>query len=292
MSNTKIKCGIIHLDKRQLEMVELHRDQLSDKVGSYGIYPEEFSKVWEEDPDAVALATGILTGCGVPGSGCMAWCRKDGSKWILEKTEGQLGATLKMAGLDHLIFTGKSCSDVNILISNDSVEFQDGIDAEDIWNRLLDMRPDRESVVAYMDHDGVREDTCFTIGSPKLSENIRKKGVQSVILTGHGAIEAACPDKLIDLIIKMSQGYAQGNFDPIVSGRKNPARYLSLNHFASNQEAVSEFPASCIGLGWETGYLGQDVEQLAAKVWAAVTGDSITKELVAEIISQAEGRMG
>ncbi len=154
------------------------------------------------------------------------------------------------------------------------------------------MRPDRESVIAYMDHDGVREDTCFTIGSPELSENIREKGVQSVILTGHGAVEVACPDKLIELIIKMSHGYAQRTLGSAASGRKNPARYLSLNHFASNRDGAPEFPAACIGLGWERGYLGQDVEQMAAEVWAAVTGDPITKELVAEIISQAEGRVG
>lgn len=297
MSGSLVRCMIVDLEKKEVSFLTWARNLLSDGLGTYGIYAAELRSVWQEDPDAIALATGPLTGTAVPGAGGMSWCKKGQNGFRLEHTEGRLGAALRCVPADHLVMKGTCSEPTDLVIGERGVTFRPVTEGgeEDLWPRLFRERPDPDSVVALMDRDGIREDNCFLIGSRELSGQMRGKGIRAVTVTGLGSVEVEQPQEMLRQSMLLVSEYRKSG--RMTGGRKQPARYLSVNHIwtdASDSPAGLDslsMPLAFLGLGWDEEFPGGDSLEAGVRLLNACTGLNWDKEKLRECNMQIERGM-
>lgn len=293
MNGSLVRCLIVDLAGKKTTCQEWSRDSLSDGLGTYGIYLDELGAVWQDDPEAAALAAGPLTGTSVPGSGGMSWCRMGPGGLAAEHTEGRLGAALRFAGWDHLIITGVSSERTDLLIEDGSVVFRPATAHGDheAWQQLLKERPDENSVAALTDARGIREDPYFLTGSWEMSRALQNKGLRAVIITGRGSVEARCPEELLRESLALCAAFRESG--EYAGSRKQPARYMSASHIweEDKPEPLPAMPLAFLGLGWDDRFPGGDMMERAAQLLNCCVQGAWDKEKLMEARERIERGM-
>lgn len=187
----EICCAVIDLKSGASDLLELGPQAL-ESAGAAAHFCL-LKPIWTEREDPVALSPGMLSGTGVPGSGGMTWCCPGAEGLTLTAAEGRLGAMLRYAGVEHLLFCG-SCEGgqtVDVLVHDGRISVTkhartQGMPAGRIYAEARKRQPDENSVIAVFTASGVLEDDCFSVGDRALSARLRKKGLRSLTVAASG----------------------------------------------------------------------------------------------------------
>lgn len=182
------------------------------------IYFEEVGpEVGAFDPEnKLIFMTGPLGGTLAPGAGRMSLVSKAPATYPTESVAdsnigGDLGSTLKFAGYDGLVISGKAVSPKYISLKDDKVEI---LDAPDLWGQgcfetqrrlwtkhgpkthILTIGPAGENLsrIALILH---QSGSAFGMGG--FGGVMGSKNLKAITVEGSGSIEVADPHKLLDL---------------------------------------------------------------------------------------------
>ncbi|MCX8061837.1 MAG: aldehyde ferredoxin oxidoreductase family protein, partial [Anaerolineales bacterium] len=136
------KMLVVDLTKRQAEPQPIAEAWFEQYVGGEGVAMRLFNELVQPDKDVLdpvqplIFATGPLTGTLAPCSGrCVVVFWSPPTKTIgASNGGGDFAPTLKRAGWDMLVVTGKADSPVYLVIDNDKVEIRD---ASMLWGKTV-----------------------------------------------------------------------------------------------------------------------------------------------------------
>ena len=154
---------------------------------------------WQEDPSFVALASGMLTGSGAPGTGTMLWFYQDETKECktAEMYQGKISSVLRYCGYDFLLLKGKAksaCAYVDI--QDETISFSDQETIE------------KQKTKVSFEDDGVWENAYFAVGTSALSARLKEKGVKAIYVKSNGGMKIAEPEKFLGLCEKLCTAYS------------------------------------------------------------------------------------
>ena len=271
-----VRCAIIDLQSGSARSVSVPAD---GKFG-WAVSAEE-----SRMDGAVTLATGPLTGMGVPGGSGMTWQLKN----KFYPAEGRVASALRFAGWDQLVLTGKcpegKKADITIHGEDITVSFGDVAareTAHGVYAKVMKLRPDGASTILVPAQNGMMEDDCFLVSNRGVSVELRAMGVRSLTVSGAGALEIADPAAFRELCMQLwleVKGWKNN------SDAEHPARYLSVlpgaglempNEWSKclYQQGSEVQILSALGLCW--GAYAQQLGgvEMAAKLLAACVGDA------------------
>lgn len=208
----EICCAVIDLKSGASDLLELGPQAL-ESAGAAAHFCL-LKPIWTEREDPVALSPGMLSGTGVPGSGGMTWCCPGAEGLTLTAAEGRLGAMLRYAGVEHLLFCG-SCEGgqtVDVLVHDGRISVTkhartQGMPAGRIYAEARKRQPDENSVIAVFTASGVLEDDCFSVGDRALSARLRKKGLRSLTVAASGGVPVARPRQFTDQCVALWESW-------------------------------------------------------------------------------------
>lgn len=284
----EICCAVIDLKSGASDLLELGPQAL-ESAGAAAHFCL-LKPIWTEREDPVALSPGMLSGTGVPGSGGMTWCCPGAEGLTLTAAEGRLGAMLRYAGVEHLLFCG-SCEGgqtVDVLVHDGRISVTkhartQGMPAGRIYAEARKRQPDENSVIAVFTASGVLEDDCFSVGDRALSARLRKKGLRSLTVAASGGVPVARPRQFTDQCVALWESWRQHRPE-MEADAAHPAHYLSIR--SREQEPVCPLEDAppgarafaALGLFWgeQAGALGGF--QTAAALAGAYLGSPVTPE--------------
>lgn len=260
------------------------KDVLADKFGTWGLFLKELRFWWYIDPTMVVLTTGILTGVGAPGTGAMTWCYLGSDETICTTAaEGRLGAYLRYAGVDAIVFLNKSEHPCSVTVDNGTLELKD---PQTDKLSLLANRKNEDAVIVTVTPEVVMEDNYFAIAGKGLAMRLLDKGVSEVLVETTGTLSVADPVAMASTCTELWQATTSAG-RTMLAGRLHPAYFLSQNHAADFQRAsVYENPVasdedevfSALGI-IKSGNMTQcDWKQYTAKLITAFSGKTCTEE--------------
>lgn len=262
----KITCAIINLETKTIEQKEFEPKEALGKWAGVGIHQGLLAEVWEKAPETVALTTGPLTGVGLPGSGFLAWCSKQGNVLQAEIAEGRLGAALRLGGIDHLLFVGAGKNE-NLYIADGEITFLD----------QPDTKRNSDLVTASVTVDGVCEDQYFKIGSKALAQQLINKGIASIQIVSHREIEIADSKKFLDYTIGLYQECKKAD-------RNDPENELPVPYLSVCNIGEVELSANCaalnaiLGVAWNEVFPKQGQSACGAELLSILTGTAYSQE--------------
>jgi aldehyde:ferredoxin oxidoreductase len=120
----------VDLSARTSTVRQLSDDDLRRYLGGGGIAAKLF--VDEDDPEAIVLANGLLTGYPAPTACKTSIVFRSPLTGIFGESSvgGKWGAQLKRTGLDGLVIRGRAAAPVFLLVTDNGVEIRD---AADVW---------------------------------------------------------------------------------------------------------------------------------------------------------------
>lgn len=260
------------------------KDVLADKFGTWGLFLQELRFWWQIDPTMVVLTTGILTGTGAPGTGAMTWCYlgSDGTV-CTAAAEGRLGAYLRYAGVDAIVFLNKSEHPCSVTVDNGTLELKD---PQTDKLSLLANRKNEDAVIVTVSPKVVAEDKYFAIAGKDLAICLLDKGVSEILVETTGTLPTADPAAMISTCTELWQAAISAGHT-LSAGRLHPAYFLSLDHVADFQSAsVYENPVasdedavfSALGIIKSRNLTQCDWKQYTAKLITAFSGETCTAE--------------
>jgi aldehyde:ferredoxin oxidoreductase len=210
---------ILRVDLSTGEIEDVSTDMYADRfIGGRGVAAKVH---WNEVPpqtdafdpeNRLCIMTGPF--CGVPGIAASRW--QVSAKSPLHNTfsycnlGGSWGAQLKFAGIDGLIFQGKSDKLVYIVIDDDKIEFKDasplkGLGAIQTRERLKEAYGKSLRVVAVgaagenMVHFATLTADADSSGASGIGAVFGSKNLKAVCVRGSGKVEVADKDRLSEL---------------------------------------------------------------------------------------------
>ena len=269
-----IRYGLIDLANRTTQRVTLQ----AARFGTWGMLGEELAFWWQQDREAVALTTGPLTGCGAPGTGAMAWSYLKEGRLHTLATEGRLGAWLRYAGLDALVFCGKTDGPLWLEVSAQGQALRSG---KPSYAALAAQKPTEEAVVATVRPRGILEDGLFALSDRSLARRLLDKGLTALVVDAgeEGGLAVADSARLARLCVELYSWAAKEG--PLAGDRNAPARYLSLDHMAPlNKRDIYMNPActpeeqlyAALGILWSPHLEGRDRRADTAALLEACLG--------------------
>lgn len=256
----------------------------ADCFGTWGTYLHELRFWWEIDPTLVVLTTGVLTGTGAPGTGAMTWCYlgKNGTVYTAA-AEGRLGAYLRYAGVDAIVFLNRSEQPCCVTVDNGAVELtcpqMDELS-------LLANRKNEDAVIATVAQNVVLEDKYFAIAGKDVASRLRSKGVEGLLVENTGNLSAADPETVVSLCTELWQAAVRTGC-ALQSGRQHPAYFLSPDHTADFEsrpvyenlaESGEDAMYAALGILWSRALAQCDRRRYTAKLITACTGAPCAEE--------------
>lgn len=279
MVERTLRYAMVDLTNRTAEVQEVR----VDAFGTWAMHGAEMAFWWESDPTAVALTTGVLTGVGAPGTGAMSWSypAKSGKLQTIY-AEGRLGAMMRCAGVDALVFYGNSKNQVCVTISEDGIVMEEkGLSYEE----LLAHKKHEDAVLVTISRRAVVEDKYFAIGDAAVAKALSGKGVGAIVVETEGFFAVENSAEVAEISVDLYQAAIRsGRLNPL-AGRNTPAYYMSLDHTASFDANVSySNPVAdesmevlaALGMIWSPALADRDAMETAAALVRAVTGNACT----------------
>lgn len=139
----------VELTSGEISEMPINPDMARDYIGGagyacrilYDMIDAKTDPLGPENP--LFILTGPFTGTMVPTGSKTSFCARSPQTglWGYSTVGGHLGADLKFAGYDGILFTGRAENHTYLLVSNDSVELRDarhlwGKDTQVVWNEL------------------------------------------------------------------------------------------------------------------------------------------------------------
>ena len=259
------------------------KEVTADCFGTWGTYLQELEFWWALDPTLVTLTTGILTGTGAPGTGAMTWNYRKGGKVCSVTAEGRLGAYLRCAGVDSLVFLGKSEEPCCVTVDGGELKLTHPKTA---YPALLANRKEEDAVLVTVSQSAVVEDKYFTLAGRDVAKQLWSKGVAALSVETTGILPVADPKALIAICTELYQAARRAG-TALHSGRKTPARYLSLEHTVDfGAPAAYENPApdagdavyAALGILWSEAFPQRDRRAYTARLITACSGAPCAEE--------------
>lgn len=222
MTRRAMRYAIVDLENQTSEIMEI----TVEHFGTWGAYLNELVFWWEADPSAVVLHTGVLTGSGAPGTGAMTWSYLKNGRIRNVFGEGRLGAYLRYAGVDSMIFMGRSPKPCCISVEAGALSVAH---SEMGYDALLANRRTEETVFSFVTGEAVVEDQYFAVADRAVASRMSDKGVRSLIVEASGRLPVADPQRMLALCAELYQDSIRNGI-PDTGGRKKPAHFLSLSH--------------------------------------------------------------
>lgn len=256
----------------------------ADNFGTWGTYLQELRFWWEIDPTLVVLTTGVLTGTGAPGTGAMTWCYlgKTGTVCTAE-AEGRLGAYLRYAGVDAVLFLNRSEKPCCVTVDNGALELTHPQMDE---LSLLANRKNEDAVIATVAQNAVLEDKYFAIAGKDVASRLQSKGVEGLFVEDTGILPVADPAAVVALSTELWQTVSRSGCTR-QPDRQHPAYFLSPDHTADfesrpvyeNQAKSGEDAMyAALGILWSQALAQFDRRKYTAKLITACTGAPCTEE--------------
>lgn len=216
-----VRYALIDLQNRTTGLKEVQ----AGWFGTWGLLLEELGFWWRLDPSAVALTTGPLTGCGAPGTGAMTWSYLKNGRVQNLTGEGRLGAALRYAGVDALLFYGRSDAPLWLEVEDGKLSLREG---KPSYTTLAAGKPSEDTVVVTFRPRGAVEDKYFPLSDGALSRRLLEKGISALTVDTAGGLAVADSQRLAALCVDLYHWAAQNG--PAAGSRQQPAQFLSLDH--------------------------------------------------------------
>lgn len=280
MVQRELRYALVDLDNQTWDV----KGVCADNFGTWGTYLHELRFWWEIDPTLVVLTTGVLTGTGAPGTGAMTWCYlgKNGTV-CTPAAEGRLGAYLRYAGVDAILFLNRSDQRCCVTVDNGALELTSPQMDE---LSLLANRKNEDAVIATVAQNAVLEDKYFAIAGKDVASRLRSKGVEGLFVEDTGILPVADPETVASLCTEFWQTVSRSGC-PRQSGRQHPAYFLSPDHTADfesrpvyeNQAKSGEDAMyAALGILWSQALAQFDRRKYTAKLITACTGAPCAEE--------------
>jgi aldehyde:ferredoxin oxidoreductase len=220
----------VDLTSGQTWVEDLPREELLRFLGSRGIAAKILYQRVKADIDSLGpenvliFSTGTLTGTNAPSSGRSSVTCKSPATGLYLKVSGggHLGAELKYAGYDYIVFSGASERPVYLWIDDGQVEIRD---ARHLWgkgtrdtDRLIKEEIGDEEIQIAAIGPGGENRVLFACIMVSLYNSASRGGVgavmgsknlKAVAVRGHGGLRVAQGEAYFDLATRMRQELAE-----------------------------------------------------------------------------------
>jgi len=217
----------IDLTSEKVEKRTIDEEIYTKLLGGTGVGFKLATEYLKPDVDplspenVVIISVGALVGTNAPGASKIGAITKfpilaseDGKQFIGESTGGgrSFGPSLKRAGYDHLVITGKAKKPIYLRIIDDSVEF---VDASDLWGRGADETTDilvkREGkpcgviAIGKAGENKVYYSMCHidktnSLGRSGLGAVFGSKNLKAIVVWGTNPVKVKEPDKFMEVV--------------------------------------------------------------------------------------------
>ncbi|NLB53827.1 MAG: hypothetical protein GX808_12960 [Syntrophomonadaceae bacterium] len=304
--NDNIRCVLVDLEKQKTNISEFSLQDIPDLVGGWSVQYVLWKKQWEKSLKKkdkypmLGLSTGPVTGTGAPASAGFNWCTLGESGLMLQQAEGRLGAELRYAGFDHVLFCGRSSEPVHIRFTDERVDILSAVEysektAEAIYELMISQSLESGRVVVTAEPDGLLEDKYFTIGTSDTASVLAGMNVKAITAFGLGKIRIAEPEDFLNLCIGLYQDYRKnkGNeknqagpfgyyLSPWRSVQLNDdnrtdlaeARILNLIDTDLGNQQVEDIVFALLGLCWNETFPPSSRLEHAARLLSSIQGKS------------------
>ncbi len=273
------KCLFVDLNTESAETLSLGGEENGFPRSGWGFLPPLFLCLLEKGRPFVSVSAGKVTGTGAPGSAGLTWCGASGGVFAAAAAEGRFGAYLRHSGFEHLCVTGKAAKKAALLIRDGEVSVVPlrKRREEDFLRELRSFTADGERVIVTEADGALSEDGDFPLGDAFFAGLFREKNLSAVVVSGHGGIPVADPERFLRLCAEFRGDCPAGETTA------RPARYLSpggerrlgagrLLSFADSREELEKTALSLLGLAWENYDFIDDKLRKALALYNAVTG--------------------
>ena len=223
-----------YLGGRGLNMYYLHRLL---KPGIDGLSPD----------NVLIFGTGLLTGSGLPNSGRFNVTAKSPESKVLGDSNcgGFFGPTLRFAGIDRLILTGKAKSPSLIFIEDGKVEIRPaqkywGLDTNDVQRALkADFGSDVEvACIGRAGETGVRFACLRTgvknaAGRAGLGSVMGSKNIKAVVVRGGGGVPIAEPQHFAQEVAALRDHLLKSKITRVLGRVGTPLLYDVSNYLGA-----------------------------------------------------------
>lgn len=278
MAQRTVRYALVDLTNRTTDLKEV----TVDWFGTWGMHLEEMGFWWTVDPSMVALTTGVLTGSGAPGTGAMTWSYMKNGKVQNVTAEGRLGAWLRYAGVDTVVFYGKSEEPLCLTVDDGELTLTE---PEADYAAFLAVRKNEDAVIAITKGKALVEDKYFAISDAAVGKRLAEKGVTAIVAEATEALAVADSQRLAGLCVELYQTAIHGG--TVETGRKQPARFLSLDHtvsfdaaaaYESPVETAEEEMYAALGMIWSKALAQRDQKADTAALISTCLGVPCTTE--------------
>lgn len=290
MEKRRIRCGIVDLSDRTAAVQELEAEVLTRaETLQKAVLP-----LLGDHPSAVLLYTGVLTGCGAPGTGAMIWYTMEGDRITPCFSEGRLGATLRCAGLDALVITGAGSEPAVIAVRDQAVT------VEPLGAGRADLEAaygDEHGTIATVREDGLWEDGYCRIADQRTAGALLDRNVAAVSAVGYGYVALADGEALGRCSAELWQACRRS----ADQGRRavSRVRYLSAGDVLAEAETAvygellgdsERSQAFLAGIFWPEALPEEELGTKIPALISAVTGRSTSWEQLLGMERNEEGK--
>ncbi|NLB18963.1 MAG: hypothetical protein GX825_09610 [Syntrophomonadaceae bacterium] len=304
--NDNIRCVLVDLEKHKANISEFSLQDIPDLVGGWSVQYVLWKKQWEKSLKKkdkypmLGLSTGPVTGTGAPASGGFNWCMLGENGLMLQQAEGRLGAELRYAGFDHVLFCGRSAEPVHIRFTDERVEILSAEEyiekpVEAVYELLISQSLESGRVVVQVEPEVILEDKYFTIGTADTASVLAGLNVKAITAFGQGRINIAEPEGFLNLCIGLYQDYRNNKGDeknqagpfgyylsPWRSVQLNDddrtdlagAKTLNLIDTDHGKQQVEDIIFALLGLCWNEKFPPSSRLEHAARLVGSIQGNS------------------
>lgn len=282
MAERKIRCGIINLTERTVTVKELETDEIHPEAA----LKKELHSLFPDEKDTVILHTGILTGTGAPGTGMMIWYVLKENGTDVYFSEGKMGAFLRYAGFDTLVFTGKSAAKTVAAVRDGKImvnQYPGNMES------LKSEYGDEFGTIAAVDEKGMLEDEYYFIGGSDIADQLRKRNLAAVSIQGTGCIIPEKGDAFVKAAAKLWEECKKPVHSRVETIHR--VRYLSAGNMPTEQgmekyreilQNKEQAMAAFLGIYIPQAVPEEKMKDQITKLLEGMTGESIEWENLCE----------